>query len=246
MSKNYLIIGARSGVGAALLQALLDRGHAVMHASRQADAVATDAAGHNASGQDAAVSSATALNWDARDDAFPADELPETLDGLVYCPGSIRLKPFGRIKAKEFRDDFELNLMGAVKAIQAALPALTRSESASVLLFSTVAVQTGMPYHASIAAAKGAIEGLTRSLAAELAPKIRVNAIAPTLTDTPLAARLLGSEEKRRAAAERHPLKRVIAPEETAKTALWLLDDAPSVTGQIIRVDAGIGSLHLL
>ncbi|WP_246155798.1 SDR family NAD(P)-dependent oxidoreductase [Thiohalocapsa marina] len=231
MSKNHLIIGASSGVGAALCRELSARNHTVVHASRQPDTAALGA---------------KAVTWDARDDAFPTDELPETLDGLVYCPGSIRLKPFGRMKPEEFRDDFELNLVGAVKAIQAALPALARSESASVLLFSTVAVQTGMPYHASVAAAKGAVEGLTRSLAAEFAPRIRVNAIAPTLTDTPLAARLLGSEEKRRAAAERHPLKRVIAPEETARTALWLLEDAPSVTGQIIRLDAGIGSLHLL
>ena len=156
------------------------------------------------------------------------------------------LRPFDRLKAAEFQDDLELNLLGAVRAIQGALKPLRQSGSASVVLFSTVAVQTGMPYHASVAAAKGAVEALTRSLAAELAPGIRVNAIAPTITDTPLAERLLSSDDKRAAAAERHPLKRVGEAAEMARTAIWLLEDVPSVTGQIIAVDGGLSSVRLL
>jgi 3-oxoacyl-[acyl-carrier protein] reductase len=232
-SKHYLIVGASSGIGAALLRELAARGHALTHLSRHPE-------------QAAGLPDTRGLHWDARSEEFPAEALPQRLDGLVYCPGSIRLKPFERLKPAEFQDDLELNLLGAVRAIQAALPALRRGETAAIVLFSTVAAQTGMPYHASVAAAKGAVEGLTRALAAELAPAIRVNAIAPTITDTPLAERLLSSEEKRAAAAERHPLKRIGAPEEMARTAVWLLDDAPSVTGQVIAVDGGLSRLRLL
>lgn len=233
MSKHYLIVGASSGIGAELLRALAARGHVVTHLSRHPEN-APDLPG------------VRGLSWDARDDDFPAAELPEQLDGLVYCPGSIRLRPFDRLKTSEFQDDLELNLLGAVRAIQGALKPLRQSGSASIVLFSTVAVRTGMPYHASVAAAKGAVEGLTRSLAAELAPGIRVNAIAPTITDTPLAERLLSSDDKRAAAAERHPLKRVGEAAEMARTAIWLLEDAPSVTGQIIAVDGGLSSVRLL
>lgn len=233
MSKHFLIVGASSGIGAELLRALSAQGHAVTHVSR-----------HPENAPD--LPSVRGLRWDARADDFPAAELPEQLDGLVYCPGSIRLRPFDRLKAEEFQDDLELNLLGAVRAIQGALKPLRESGSASIVLFSTVAVQTGMPYHASVAAAKGAVEGLTRSLAAELAPGIRVNAIAPTITDTPLAERLLSSDDKRAAAAERHPLKRVGEAAEMARTAIWLLEDVPSVTGQIIAVDGGLSSVRLL
>jgi len=233
MSKHFLIVGASSGIGAELLRMLSARGAAVTHLSR-----------HPEHAPD--VPKSRGLRWDTRSDEFPAAELPDQLDGLVYCPGSIRLRPFERLKTAEFQDDLELNLLGAVRAIQGALKPLRQRGSASIVLFSTVAVQTGMPYHASVAAAKGAVEGLTRSLAAELAPGIRVNAIAPTITDTPLAERLLGSDEKRAAAAERHPLKRVGEVEEMARTAVWLLDESPSVTGQIIAVDGGLSSVRLL
>ncbi|MCF7984734.1 MAG: SDR family oxidoreductase, partial [Thiohalocapsa sp.] len=138
------------------------------------------------------------------------------------------------------------NLLGAVRAIRGALCPLKRSENGDIVLFSTVAVQLGMPYHASVAAAKGAGEGLARALAAELAPAVRVNAIAPTLTDTPLARRLLSSEEKRAAAAARHPLGRIADASEMAQTAAWLLRDARSVTGQVITADAGLARLRLM
>jgi 3-oxoacyl-[acyl-carrier protein] reductase len=233
MSKHFLIVGASSGIGAELLNLLVAGEHQVTHVSRKPENAAD-------------LPMVNGLQWDALDDEFPASDLPEQLDGFVYCPGSIRLRPFERLKLKEFQDDLEINLLGAVRAIQAALPSLRKSKTASIVLFSTVAVQTGMPYHASIAAAKGAVEGLTRSLAAELAPAIRVNAIAPTITNTPLAQRLLSTDDKQAAAAERHPLKRIADPKEMAQTAAWLLQGAPSVTGQIIAVDAGLSSVRLL
>jgi NAD(P)-dependent dehydrogenase (short-subunit alcohol dehydrogenase family) len=165
---------------------------------------------------------------------------------MVYCPGSIRLRPFRALKPDDFPADYQINLLGAVRSLQACLPALKKADDgASVVFFSTVAVKTGMPFHASIASAKGAVEGLTRSLAAELAPNIRVNAVAPSLTDTPLAAPLLGSDEKRRAADDRHPLKRVGQPGDIAAAALYLLGEAGAwVTGQILHVDGGMGALR--
>jgi 3-oxoacyl-[acyl-carrier protein] reductase len=231
-SKHYLIVGASSGIGAALLQELVERGDRVLHLSRHPER-APDLPGTEGH------------RWDALTEPFPTAVLPARLDGVVYCPGGIRLKPFERLKEQDFNAEWELNLLGAVRTLQAALPALKQSDAGAVLLFSTVAVQTGMPFHAAVAAAKGAVEGLTRSLAAELAPRIRVNAIAPTLTDTPLAERLLGSDDKRRAAAERHPLKRIGTAADMARTAVWLLGEASAVTGQVVAVDAGLSRLRL-
>jgi 3-oxoacyl-[acyl-carrier protein] reductase len=231
-SKHYLIVGASSGIGAALLQELVERGDRVLHLSRHPEH-APDLPGTEGH------------RWDALTEPFPTAVLPERLDGVVYCPGGIRLKPFERLKEQDFNAEWELNLLGAVRTLQAALPALKQSDAGAVLLFSTVAVQTGMPFHAAVAAAKGAVEGLTRSLAAELAPRIRVNAIAPTLTDTPLAERLLGSDDKRRAAAERHPLKRIGTAADMARTAVWLLREASAVTGQVVAVDAVLSRLRL-
>jgi len=183
---------------------------------------------------------------DVTRDDIDASSLPDRIQGLIYCPGSIRLRPFHRLKAEDFLADFEISLLGAVKAIQACLPGLKRVDApGSIVLFSTVAVETGMPFHASIASSKGAVEGLTRSLAAELAPKIRVNAIAPSLTDTNLAKALLSDEGKQAAAAERHPLKRIGNPADIAAAAKFLLDDSASwITGQIIAVDGGMGAIR--
>ena len=180
-----------------------------------------------------------------RDDIDP-ESIPEKIQGMIYCPGSIRLRPFHRLTAEEFMADFQINLLGAVKAIQACLPGLKKAQApASIVLFSTVAVQTGMPFHASIASAKGAVEGLTRSLAAEFAPGIRVNAIAPSLTETDLARGLLSDAGKRSAAAERHPLKRIGQPQDIAAAATFLLADSSSwITGQVIAVDGGMGALR--
>lgn len=174
------------------------------------------------------------------------NDLPETIEGLVYCPGSINLKPFNRLTAQDFLNDFTQNVLGAVSLIQKLLPKLKRAGGASIVLFSTVAVKLGMPFHASIAASKAAVEGLAKSLAAELASaKIRVNVIAPSLTDTPLAANLLNTEEKKEAAGKRHPLQRVGTAEEMAQLVSFLLSDNSSwITGQVIGVDGGMGSLR--
>ncbi|PPD33186.1 MAG: oxidoreductase [Methylomonas sp.] len=176
------------------------------------------------------------------------DSLPhieEPLHGLVYCPGSINLKPFSSIKLEDFKQDFELNVLGALRCLQHYHANLLAANFASVVMFSTVAVQTGFPYHALVAASKGAIEGLTRTLAAEWAPKIRVNAIAPSLTNTPLAERLLREDSKKQAAALRHPLKRVGEADDLANMALFLLSDKASwITGQIMHVDGGVSSIR--
>lgn len=177
-----------------------------------------------------------------------SDTLPdlEKIDSLVYCPGSINLKPFNRLLDEDFRNDFEINVMGAVRVLHKYLPLLKKSDSASVLLFSTVAVRTGMPFHASIASAKGAINGLVKSLAAEFAPKIRVNAIAPTLTNTRLAEKILRNDRSKELSAERHPLKRYLEPGEVAEMASFLISDkAASFSGQIIEMDCGISNLKV-
>jgi NAD(P)-dependent dehydrogenase (short-subunit alcohol dehydrogenase family) len=230
---HTLIVGGSSGIGAALVETLVAHGHQVTHLSREPQKAP-------------ALDAVRGYRWDAVSEPFPTDCLPERLDGFVYCPGSIRLKPFARLQAQELRDDLELNLIGAVRALQASLEALKRSDQAAVVLFSTVAVRTGMPFHASVAAAKGAVEGLTRALAAELAPEVRVNAIAPTITDTPLSARLLSTEEKRRLAAERHPLKRIGTAQELAEMARWLLTDASMISGEVIAADAGLSALRMI
>lgn len=171
------------------------------------------------------------------------EELPEieAVDHLIYCPGSINLKPISSLKTEDFLEDYRINVLGAIKAIQKYYKKLRKSPTASIVLFSTVAVQQGMPFHASIAAAKGAIEGLTRSLAAEFAPKIRVNAIAPTITDTPLASKLLRNEDAIQKMKDRHPLGRINSSQEIADLAQFLISpSAASITGQIIQVDAGL------
>jgi len=225
---RVLIVGASSGIGAALAARIADD-HRLWTASR------ADEPGRGGSH----------IAWDATAGDFPAEGLPDCLDGLVYCPGSIRLAPFERLSDQAFRDDFELNLLGAVRAIRAALPALKSSGGASIVLFSTVAVGLGMPMHASVAAAKGAVEGLVRSLAAELAPRIRVNAIAPSLTQTGLSGSLLKTERQRQAAAERHPLGRIGTAEEQAAAAAYLLSEGSRwMTGQVLHLDGGMSSVR--
>lgn len=172
---------------------------------------------------------------------------PEVIDGLVYAPGSINLKPFNRLSTEDFRNDFEINVLGAVKTIQKLLPNLKKSETASVVLFSSVAAKLGMPFHASISASKSAVEGLTKSMAAEFSTqKIRVNAIAPSLTDTNLASPLLSTPEKREASGRRHPLQRVGRADEIARMVAFLLSDHSAwITGQIIGIDGGMSNIKL-
>ena len=230
MSRTYLLIGGSSGIGASTARLLRSHGDSVITTSRHPDGPA-----------DPAIS---ILEFAAESPA-PLD-LPQQLDGLVYFPGSITLKPFHRLTADDFLHDHQVNLLGAVAAIQAALPALKAAPSASIVLFSTVAVAQGMPFHASIAAAKGAVEGLALSLAAEFAPKIRVNVIAPSLTDTPLAETLLNTDAKREAAAKRHPLHQIGDPEDVAELIRFLLSEKSRfMTGQILRPDGGLSSVRV-
>jgi NAD(P)-dependent dehydrogenase (short-subunit alcohol dehydrogenase family) len=231
--KNIFIVGGSSGIGLELVKVLSDNHHEIYVGSRTADTLAEIPGVHH-------------IAMDVTAETLDLETLPETLQGLVYCPGTIVLKPFQRLTIDDFKEDFNINLLGAVKVIQGCIKQLKKSQTgASIVLFSTVAVKTGMAFHASVASAKAAVEGLTRSLAAEFAPRIRVNAIAPSLTDTPLAQNLLASEEKRKASADRHPLKRVGRPQEIAGSAAHLLSDAGSwITGQVVPIDGGMSSLR--
>ena len=232
-SKNFLVVGGSSGIGLEITRMLREKDNTVYVGSRSKEALAQLDGLHH-------------LTVDVQAAALNFEGLPDALNGIVYCPGTIRLKPFHRLTIDDFLKDWQVNFLGAVKTIQACLPHLKKSTTgAAIVLFSTVAVQTGMPFHASVAGAKAAVEGLTRSLAAEFAPRIRVNAIAPSLTETPLAQGLLSNEDKRKASAERHPLKRIGTPQEIAQTAIHLLSDASGwMTGQIIHVDGGMSALR--
>ena len=230
MRKNILIIGGSSGIGLALVKQL-QADHNIIVANRTNE------------GLDGL--SVSYIPYDVENDELEVSSLPETLHGMVYCPGTINLRPFKGIKPEVFSKDFSINVLGAVKTLQSVLGRLQSSETpSSVVFFSTVAVQTGMPFHTSVAAAKGALEGLSRSLAAELAPKIRFNVIAPSLVDTPLAGKFLNNDTKKSNAAARHPLQRVGRPEEIAQMTAFLLNDNSSwMTAQTLTIDGGIGSI---
>lgn len=231
--QNYLIIGASSGIGKSLANLLVNTGHNVY-------------ATYSSNPQDSNSPSLKYHALNVLDDYINLDYLPDTLSGLVYCPGSINLKPFARITPKEFIEDFNLQAVGAIKVIQSVLPKLKASKSASIVLFSTIAVQTGFNLHSQVATSKGAIEGLTRSLAAELAPRIRVNCIAPSITDTPLALKILSSYDKKEASAQRHPLKKIGDPADHAEISAFLLSDKASwITGQILHVDGGLSAIKI-
>ena len=228
---KYVVVGGSQGIGESVVAKLISQGHQVINLSR------------NPCG----VHGVENIQYDVLEtNEGVLNAISGPIDGLVYCPGSINLKPFHRLMAGDFEKDFQINVLGAVQVIQGCLTALKASSNASIVLFSTVAVQTGMGFHASIASSKGAIEGLTRSLAAEFSSfKIRVNAIAPSLTQTPLANALLNSDEKIEAAGKRHPLGRVGQPTDIANMALFLLNPENSwITGQILKVDGGMGDLR--
>lgn len=225
---NYLIVGHSSGIGRAISEKTAENHH--IYGTYYKNEIEID------------HPNVQSHYLDVLDDELDMGFLPDQLDGLVYCPGSINLRPFSRIKEEAFLNDYKLQVTGAIKVIQACLPKLKNSDAASIVMFSTVAVQMGFNFHSMVSASKGAIEGLTRALSAELAPRIRVNCIAPSITDTPLAASLLNTDAKKEANMERHPLKKIGTPEDIANMASFLLGaESKWVTGQIFHVDGGIG-----
>ncbi|WP_158858422.1 SDR family NAD(P)-dependent oxidoreductase [Lunatibacter salilacus] len=223
--KNIVIIGGSSGIGKEILEALEKLGaNTFVYSKSRTDA----------------------NRFDATKGGDSLYELPEKIHGVVYCPGSITLKPFHRLSVEDFQQDLDINFLGAVRVLQDCFKSLKNSKGASVVLFSTVAAQTGLVFHSSIAGAKGAVESLTRSLAAEWAPlQIRVNAVAPSLTDTPLASSLLSTEDKKEGAKKRHPLGRYGDAKDIAEAALYLLSDKSSwITGQVLHVDGGMSVIR--
>ncbi len=223
--KKHLIIGGSGGIGSAIINQLSDKDE-IVNFSRREPAVDRKITHH---GLDVLK-----------------DELPEIkgIDSIIYCPGSINLKPIGSLKIEDFQNDFNINVLGAVRVIKAYHRELKRN-SGSIVMFSTVASKIGMPFHSSVAAAKSGVEGLAKSLAAELAPKVRVNCVAPTVTKTPLAENLLRNEKAQESTKERHPLKSYLSAEEVAGMAVYLVSEqARNITGQIMGIDAGIGSVR--
>jgi NAD(P)-dependent dehydrogenase (short-subunit alcohol dehydrogenase family) len=217
---TFFIVGGSSGIGKSIQEKLRLEGHLVYSTYFKSE--------------------------DVTEEELDLSFLPDSIDGIVYCPGAIDLKPFTRLKSNDIHIDLNLQVLGAVKVIQSVLPKLKASGKGSIVLFSTVAVQTGFPFHAQVAISKGAIEGLTRSLAAEFAPTIRVNAIAPSITNTPLAGKLLNSAEKIEANGQRHPLKRIGEASDIAELAAFLLTDKSSwITGQIMHIDGGMSSVKI-
>lgn len=228
--KNYVVIGGSSGIGEAIVTTLEAQGENVIATYNTKPVTDRQQVKYH--------------HLDITTDSLDLETLPEEIHGLAYCPGSINLKPFHRFKEEDLMADFNLQVIGATKTIKQILPRLKKAEGASIVLFSTVAVQTGFTFHTQVAISKGAIEGLTRALAAEFSPSIRVNAVAPALTQTGLAGKLLSTPEKIQHHADKNPLKKIGSPQDIADAAIYLLTDKSSwVTGQIINVDGGYGRI---
>ena len=227
--KNILLIGGSYGIGLAIAEEL-QYDNKIYIASRTNENISDLHITH--------------IPFDATTDTLDVTKLPEVIDGLVYCPGSINLRPFKNLKIDAFESDLQVNFLSLVKVIQTVLPNLTASNQSSIILFSTVAVKMGMPFHTSVSASKGAIEGFAKALAAEYAPKIRVNVIAPSLTDTPLANKFLNSDEKKEKSAARNPMKKVGTSQDIAQMATFLLSENSNwISGQIFHVDGGMSTL---
>jgi len=221
--KKIVIIGGSKGIGNAILLQQLET-NKVYNISRNAPEISHPNLTH--------------YSLDVLQDELPEIE---NIDTLIYCPGSINLKPIGSLSIDDFRKDFEINVIGAVKTIQKYLPVLKKGTNPSIVLFSTVAAKLGMPFHASIATAKAGVEGLVKSLGAELASVVRVNAIAPTITETSLSAGILRNDRMKENMMERHPMKNYLKPEEVAQMANYLISDhAKSISGQVFEMDYGI------
>jgi len=230
MNKNYVIIGGSSGIGKELVSILAREGHNVFATYNENKVKNNDKVQYQ--------------KFNVLNDSLNLDNLPDEIDGLVYCPGSINLKPFKRFTDEDFISDFKLQVVGATSVIKALIPRLATGENSSIVLFSTIAVQNGFNFHSQVSISKGAIEGLTRSLAAELAPKIRVNAVAPSITDTSLAGKFLNTPQKIAAQAEKNPLKKIGEVKDVAEAAVYLLADKSSwTTGQILHVDGGSSTI---
>ncbi len=226
---TYIVAGSSSGIGHSIALNLLNQGHEVIGFNRnQPNFEHSNFSFHEA-------------DFSQLDVQLP--ELNQSIDGIFYCPGSIQLRPFKNIKSADFINDFMLNVIGATQLIKKYLPQLQLAASPGIVLFSSVAAQTGMSFHSSIASSKAAIEGLTKSLAAEFAPKIRVNAIAPSLTQTALSEKFINTEEKLQASKDRHPLKRIGTAEEIAISSIQIMENQ-WMTGQIITIDGGLGSIR--
>lgn len=229
MGKNILLIGGSHGIGFEMAKALHSE-HTVYVASRTKEELYNLDVNY--------------ISFDATTDSLDESQLPDEIHGFAYCPGSINLKPLKMLSLDIFKEEMELNFFSLVKVIKTIMPRM--AEGSSMVFFSTVAVGTGMPFHTSVAAAKGAIEGFAKSLAAEYAPKVRVNCIAPSLVDTPLAGRLLNNDKKREMMSQRHPLKRVGNAEDIANIAVFLLSEKSTwMTGQIVGVDGGMSTLNV-
>lgn len=227
--KNILLIGGSYGIGLAIAQELQNDNNLFV-ASRTNEFISDLRVKH--------------IPFDALTDTLDISKLPEVIDGLVYCPGSINLRPFKALKIDAFETDLNVNFISLVKVLQTVLTNLTASQQSSIVLFSSVAATMGMPFHTSVSASKGAIEGFAKALAAEYAPKIRVNVIAPSLTDTPLANKFLNSDEKKEKSAARNPMKKVGTSQDIAQMASFLLSDKSNwISGQIFHVDGGISTL---
>ena len=226
--RTILVVGGSRGIGKEVVNKLLPE-NKVVSISREAS--------------DLDHVNLTQIEMDAVKGELP--ELEE-VDGLVYSPGTINLKPFSRLSEEDFLNDFEINVLGAVRVLKAYEKNLKKSAQASVVLFSTVASDMGMTFHSSVAISKSGVEGLAKSLAAEWAPKIRVNAIAPTITDTTLASKILRNDAIREKMKERHPLKKILDPTEVAELAVYLLSNGSrSITGQVLKMDAGMLSIKV-